>query len=237
MQEHRRRDVPLSRRRSRRRRRGGCRRRAPPPTRSPRGSPTCRRSSVVAHVMWPERFSCHPSRARIRSAHASSCGGVSSWPIPGPGRGLRMVIDATPARLGVDGASWSVPVTSARGSSHELPAARAGARAGAPPRPAATSTRRGCLRRPPRSRFARARVRGARALVPRSRRRRGPGRARDERDRGGRAPPASSASSRSRTSRSWASRPACTAITVRSNAGWPLRRLRRPFCSRRSSRP
>ena len=49
--------------------------------------------SAVATVMWPDRFSRQPSRARMRSAHASSCGTVSSRPMPGPGRGTRTGID------------------------------------------------------------------------------------------------------------------------------------------------
>ena len=45
--------------------------------------------SSVATVMWPDRFSRQPSRARMRSAHASCCRTVSSRPMPGPGRGNR----------------------------------------------------------------------------------------------------------------------------------------------------
>ena len=95
VQEHRGRDVPRALDdRCRRRRAAGCRRPAPRPTRCPTGCTTCRRR-VSAHVMWPDRFSRQPSWARMRSAHASCCGTVSSPADAGTGTGLAHEVNGT----------------------------------------------------------------------------------------------------------------------------------------------
>src|ERR1700690_2932359 len=61
--------------------------------------------SAVAQVMWPDKFSRQPSRARMRSAHASCWGTVSSRPTPGPGRGSRTGFTVARMRVLVIGAT------------------------------------------------------------------------------------------------------------------------------------